>query len=250
MKALLDTTIQIDRIFGSDRRIARINEVLKGKQLISSTYVLGEYYKNIVNDFVTLYNIFLQENDIKQTGCRITENIFGRSQSRIFKLFNNIAANCSYDLDLIKDSLENYVDILIGRFNEYLIDILDNTNCYRAKATVIYEDGIPILKNILCSKKNKQCCICEFWEKRQNELKKLLKNPEYNDDLKKIIKSALLDPNQFKGINCMKLGDTVIASEILGLTDTVICSSNKKDFEPICKSLNLKLISPDYSERS
>ena len=54
MKALLDTTIQIDRIFGSDRRIARINEVLKGKQLISSTYVLGEYYKNIVNDFVTL----------------------------------------------------------------------------------------------------------------------------------------------------------------------------------------------------
>ena len=98
--------------------------------------------------------------------------------------------------------------------------------------------------------KNKQCCICEFWEKRQNELKKLLKNPEYNDDLKNIIKSALLDPNQFKGINCMKLGDTVIASEILGLTDTVICSSNKKDFEPICKSLNLKLLSPDYSERS
>ena len=59
MKALLDTTIQIDRIFGSDRRIARINEVLKGKQLISSTYVLGEYYKNIVNDFVTLYKILV-----------------------------------------------------------------------------------------------------------------------------------------------------------------------------------------------
>ncbi len=162
MKALLDTTIQIDRIFGSDRRIARINEVLKGKQLISSTYVLGEYYKNIVNDFVTLYNIFLQENDIKQTGCRITENIFGRSQSRIFKLFNNIAANCSYDLDLIKNSLENYVDILIGRFNEDLIDILDNTNCYRAKATVIYEDGIPILKNILCSKKTNNAAYVSF----------------------------------------------------------------------------------------
>ena len=59
MKALLDTTIQIDRIFGSDRRIARINEVLKGKQLISSTYVLGEYYRNIVYDVVTLYTIFL-----------------------------------------------------------------------------------------------------------------------------------------------------------------------------------------------
>lgn len=115
MKALLDTTIQIDRIFGSDMRIGRINQILNGKELISTTYVLGECYKNIVNDFVTLYNIFLQENSIVQTGCRITENIFGRKQGRMFKLFNNIASNCDYDIELIKDNLDNYLNLLIRK---------------------------------------------------------------------------------------------------------------------------------------
>lgn len=83
MKALLDTTIQIDRIFGSDRRIARINEVLKGKQLISSTYVLGEYYKNIVNDFVTLSSIRLL--GITPKACYTLARIGSRSR-RTFKV--------------------------------------------------------------------------------------------------------------------------------------------------------------------
>ena len=61
MKVVLDTTIQIDRIFGSNKRLKRIDEVLRGNELISTTYVLGEYFYNIVNDYVTLYNIFLQE---------------------------------------------------------------------------------------------------------------------------------------------------------------------------------------------
>lgn len=246
MKALLDTTIQIDRIFGSDMRIGRINQILNGKELISTTYVLGEYYKNIVNDFVTLYNIFLQENSIVQTGCRITENIFGRKQGRMFKLFNIIASNCDYDIELIKDNLDNYLNLLIEKFNDDLVEILDNTKCNRANASVVYEDVISKLENISCTKKNKQCEICAFWEKRKKGLEKLLINPDYDDELKDIIKRSLNNMDNFKGKNCLKLGDTVITSESMGLIDTAICSSNKKDFEPICTALDVELLSPDY----
>ena len=250
MKAVLDTTIQIDRILGSDIRISRIDEVLKGKELVSTTYVLGEYYKNIINDYITLYNIFLQENDVKQTGCRITENVFGRSQGRMSKLFCNLAANCDYDIELIKDSLDNYLHILIDRFNDELVDLLDETKCNRANASVMYEDGIPKLENISCNKKCNQCEICEFWGKRIDKLKLLLDNDNYDAQLKEIIKKALDVPNNFKGQNCWKLGDTIIASEVLGLEDMVVCSSNKKDFEPVCDSLGVKFISPNYGDLS
>lgn len=246
MKALLDTTIQIDRILGSDNRKNSIDKVLKGKELVSTTYVLGEFYKNIINDYITLYNIFLQENDIKQTGCRITENVFGRSQGRISKLFHNLAANCDYDLELIKDNLDNYLHILIERFNEELVDILDETKCNRSNASVVYEDGVPKLENISCTKKSNQCQICEFWEKRKEKLQLLLDDDKYDKELKDIIKEALNNSNNFKGQNCWKLGDTIIASEAMGLKNIVVCSSNKKDFELICNLLGVKFISPNY----
>ncbi len=247
MKVVLDTTIQIDRIFGSNKRLKRIDEVLRGNELISTTYVLGEYFYNIVNDYVTLYNIFLQENDIEQTGCRITEKVFGRSQGRMFKLFNNLAANCDYDLELIKDNLDNYLHIIIERFYDELVEVLNETECNKAKAFVTYEDGIPKLENIFCSKKEEQCQICEFWKKRKEKLELLLENEKYDDSLKDIIRKSLLKAENFKGRNCQKLGDTVIVSEAAGKEEMAVCSSNRQDFEPICESMGIKLISPDYS---
>lgn len=247
MRTLLDTTIQIDRILGSDKRKQRIKEILSGKELCSTTYVLGEYYKNIINDYITLYNIFLIENDIKQTNCRITENIFGRSVGRMAKLFSNLIDICDYDLELIKDNLDNYLVLLQERFLDDIDVVLNETNCNKAKAKVVYEDGIPKLESIRCSKQMKQCEICEFWTARKQALDLLLKSKEYPDELKKIISSGIDNGDCFKGNNCMSLGDTVIAAEAWGKEEMSICSSNKKDFQPICDALKIKLCVPDYS---
>lgn len=246
MRVVLDTTIQIDRILGSDKRIDRINEILYDKELITTTYVLGEYYKNIIQDYITLYNIFLQENDIKQTGCRITENIFGRRQGRIFKLFNNLAASCDYDVELVRDNLQNYLELLQERFYEDIDEILNGTECNKASAVVVYEDEVPRLESVSCTKKMKQCKICEFWHKRRDVLELLLEDRKYAEELKHIIQEGLEDSDCFKGNNCMSLGDTIIVSEAWKLKDISICSSNKKDFQPICDSLNITLCSPDY----
>lgn len=247
MKAHLDTTIQIDRIFGSDKRKNRISDVLEGKELITSTYVLGEYFNNIVNDYITLYHIFLQERNVEQTGCRITEKAFGRSQGRMFKLFNNLAAHCDYDMELIEYNLDNYLQILIGRFHEGIEgELLDETECNRAKAKVIYDEGIPRLESIKCSKEKNQCKICEFWKKRSEALEELLENNDYDEKLKNIIREALQTSKNFKGRNCGKLGDTIIAAEIMGKEDVGVCSSNAKDFEPICDTFKIPLVVPDY----
>ncbi len=247
MKLHLDTTIQIDRILGSDKRKNRISDILEGKELITSTYVLGEYFNNIVNDYITLYHIFLQERNIKQTGCRITEKAFGRSQGRMFKLFHDLASCCDYDLEMIEYNLDSYLKILIDRFYEGIEEeLLDETECNRAKAKIVFEDGIPRLESIKCSKEKNQCKICEFWQKRRELLEELLKNDAYDENLKNIVKEALQENKNFKGRNCSKLGDTIIAAEVIGKEDAGVCSSNAKDFKPICDTFQIPLLVPDY----
>lgn len=55
---------------------------------------------------------------------------------------------------------------------------------------------------------------------------------------------------ELKGNNCRDIGDVIICLETKELKkDFAVCSSNKKDFEPICDCLNIDLRSPDYREK-
>lgn len=46
----------------------------------------------------------------------------------------------------------------------------------------------------------------------------------------------------------MTLGDTIISLEALkDKRELGICSSNRKDFQPICDAIGVELVVPDYS---
>lgn len=62
MKALIETTIQINRIFRSKKR-ETINEFMRENECYCSTYVLGEFKANMVHDFLTVYGIVRAENN-------------------------------------------------------------------------------------------------------------------------------------------------------------------------------------------
>lgn len=62
MKALIETTIQINRIFKSKQKAA-INKFMSEHECYCSTYILGEFKATIVNDFLTLYGIVRTENN-------------------------------------------------------------------------------------------------------------------------------------------------------------------------------------------
>ena len=52
----------------------------------------------------------------------------------------------------------------------------------------------------------------------------------------------------YQGKNCWTLGDVIISIEALkGLESPRVCSSNKKDFQPICEAIGVELVAPDYS---
>lgn len=251
MNLLLDTTIQIDRITGSNERKAAVEKVLSGNELFCSTYVLGEYMGNIVNDLVTLYALYQQTGDVGETGKRITERVFDRRQGRVSKLYANILDLCNFQVDEISDTFELYIDTLQDDFYDGIAsELFDTTNCAKAKRKVIWEDGIPVLQAVSCTQKTDICQICDFWEQHQGEADKLLTEDSIKSNIKEILAKGKNRPEQYRGDHCKTLGDTIISLEALEAPcDMGVCSSNRRDFEPICDAIGVEFVSPDYSHR-
>ena len=248
MKLLLDTTIQIDRITGSKERKEAVKKVLSDNDLYCSTYVLGEFYSNIVNDLVTLFSLFLIDRNIGETGKRITERIFGRSQNRMQKLYANIIDMCELNEDEIEDSFYLYIDLIQNEFYMGIKDVMDITKCGRANRKVIYEDDRPILPAVSCTKRKEICNVCHLWKDSELEVSQIIKARKVSNKILDILVSAKEDEKEYRGKNCLTLGDMIICLETLkshmGLG---VCSSNETDFQPICDSLGLELRVPDYS---
>lgn len=53
----LDTTIQIERLTATRARRAQLTAQLAGKEVVTSTYVLGEFLRTLVKDCITLYTL-------------------------------------------------------------------------------------------------------------------------------------------------------------------------------------------------
>lgn len=248
MNLLLDTTIQIDRITGSKERKRAVEEILKDNRLFCSTYVLGEYYANLVNDFVTLYGLFMIDKNIAETGKRINERIFGRSQARVAKVFFNILELCDGNIEEIEDEFSLYLDVLQDEFYLNIEEIIDTTKCARADRKVFYEEGVPVLQAVKCTKEKEVCGICPFWRSSQKEIDKIIEKGEIDKKIQNILNSARENEREYLGRNCLTLGDTIISLEALkDGRELGVCSSNKKDFQPICSALGVELVVPDYS---
>lgn len=248
MDLLLDTTIQIDRITGTKERQRAIRETLEGNALFCSTYVLGEYYSNIVNDLVTLYGLFLIDKNPTETMKRITERVFGRGQSRVTKLFANILSLCDSNIEEIEDTFLLYMDLIQDEFYTDVQKILDTTQCARANRKIEYEDDVPFLPVVNCTKEKEMCKICPFWKESILEIEKIIEMDGIGEKVKNILTKARNNEKEYRGKNCWTLGDVIISLEALKDRETLgVCSSNKKDFQPICDAIGIELAVPDYS---
>lgn len=242
MDILLDTTVQIERIFKRNRKKA-IENIISNNNCGSSTYVLGEYKSNIVKDFVTLYNIMQIEKDLAGVRDNINDTVFSdRSFKRMYYIFNDLCKIYDDDYDLIKEELRTYPERLERRFSYGLeYPLLNETNCHRAKAKVVFAGGRAGIPGVNCSKKDNFCTSCEFWEK----YKEYIIGLENESGLQEKMKTALLklkdDKELLKGNICKSLGDCIISLEALQTTDKKVCTTNIKDFKPICDYISVKL---------
>ncbi|MCI9137469.1 MAG: hypothetical protein HFH48_07885 [Lachnospiraceae bacterium] len=219
MEILLDTTVQIERIFKRGRK-EQIEKIISEHVCGSSTYVLGEYKKNIVRDFARVYYIY---NDI----C---------------KMYND-------DYELVKEHVRMYGRLLERRF-KYGIDkeLINETDCHRAKAEVQYQKGKAEIPGVKCAKKDNFCKSCEFFEKHKEKICELKDRAGLPKEMKDAIEKMVEKQEPMKGNLCKTMGDCIISLEALATEGKTVCTTNEQDFKPICDSIGVKLCVPGKSD--
>lgn len=247
MKLFLDTTVQIDRIFGSRLKRKAIREVCAGKECCCSTYVLGEFYANIVYDAVCICHFLHQEDNLNEVERRITDFARNRQADRMHKLFIYLRSLYDNNLEMMKCETESWLEDLLHLFYRGIQpELTDETKCQRAKAHIVYRDGLPFLEGAGCQRRSCQCGIESFWTAQQPLLAQVSVSEEVNAKarplLEKIQKNVIHD---VKGNHCRTLGDTVIVLEARNLGGEV-CSTNRKDYFPLCQMFQIVLHLPDY----
>ena len=242
MKSLIETTIQINRICKLKKKAA-INEFMKKNECYCSTYVLGEFKANIVNDFLTLYGIVRTENNLADVNEAIAE-VYGssRQKSRFILLMSNLQRDYGDDYGLIKEQLEAYPELLLHRFERGIEPkLLDSTDCARAKAELDTDHMIWKGKGIQCRKDCNQCAIAQFWEKNKEFVYDLEKEEGIPDKMREPLKKFNEKGEIPKGNACRSLGDCIIALESLELEGGCIVTSNEADYKPICSKIGAQL---------
>lgn len=250
MKLFLDTTIQIDRIFGSPKRRTAIHKICAGEECCCTTYVLGEFYATIMRDVVTIYHVLLRESDLNDAENLVAELTRNRRAARAHKIFIHLRKLYDNNLEQMKCEVESYFEDLIYMFYRGIDpNLSDRTQCQRGRAQITYEDGIPILTGDRCRKSNCQCDIERFWINHQAVLDGI-RFPATSDDRTYRLLAQIGKPNyDVKGNNCRTLGDSVIVLEALD-NEGEVCTTNRNDFEPLCKAFQVMLCVPDYSVNS
>ncbi len=130
------------------------------------------------------------------------------------RLFCSTYVKGEFYSNIVNDLLTLFGLILLD--DEFMADIeklLDTTKCARAKQQVILEDKVPYLSRISCTKAKEICGICPFWERSGAQIRQILEEEDIDGKVIKILKKAQNDTDQYRGRNCMILGDTIITIE-------------------------------------
>lgn len=242
MKALIETTIQINRIFKSKKKAA-INEFMKENECYCSTYVLGEFKANMINDFLTLYGIVRIENNFADV-CEAVADVYGssRQKSRLILLLSELQRDYGDDYALIKEQLEEYPELMLHRFKRGIKpQILNSTDCARAKAELDTEHMKWKGEGIRCRKDCVQCGIAHFWEDNKKSVHDLEKAEGIPDKMREPLRCLDEKGEIPRGNACRSLGDCIIALESLELENGCVVTSNESDYEPICRKIGAQL---------
>jgi len=260
----LDTTIQIDRQLAKLLSKKRLEEILKqAKKLLTSTYVKMEYKRSLVQDWVYIFNML---GDVENIG-EVLLRIKGLSPKANRKINRTIGSLAWFFLDGAKEISELQGKDLIEKVRHYfrpLIEfsvedfdnsvdfVLNETDCFNAKHSPMLKREKFDNRTAHCKLSDLRCRIVEFFNQNLNEFKEIYKMlsslPQLDEEqrrMRNVLEKALKYPHNMANYkNCWRCADSIIAVECP--YDGVLFTTNKKHFEPICNKIGKKLAIVKY----
>ncbi|MBI2303168.1 MAG: hypothetical protein HYU86_00275 [Chloroflexi bacterium] len=170
----LETTIQIDRVIGTQDRRATITSHIGGRRLCTSGHVLGEYNRTLIRDAITFRDLLRSSPSVEEAIKRLGRYApYGRKYRRTVDLLASIGFDSDRQNTL--DRLEIYIDwYLHKRFWESIDPSIstDNVRCFLRLWQPKLPDGETYdLVGLKCIKDNPPPCeVSAFIEQHRSEL--------------------------------------------------------------------------------
>ena len=245
----VDTTVLASRVCGCPAEQTAIEQALEGHTVATSGYVVEELRCTFLYDAVLLYKLLVDSPRTDEALTRVSR-CFGRHPARMVQLLS-LCPDVRGDL-LPRERLLNrlaelieiqLIDWFLACVGEGLL--VDSTECGRSSGEPLwtgnrYDFGCTCRKD-----EEPKCDIIAFYGQHRAALRRLAKGPRKLDKIhrkfRRTARHVLDDPNQGRGEACFRvLSDAIIVME--APSDTLICSTNASDFEPLCQTLGREFL--------
>lgn len=247
-RIFLDTTIQIERVTATRTRQAKIAQALADGQIITSTYVLGEFLRTLVQDALVLYNMVQSTEQLYDVETKMAQLLNKRSASRCLLLWAALHRTGVYERARVMRTLQTYIEYgLLNRFMLGIHALLDTTACGLARERPLLRDNIYRLRT-QCTRQFKECILTERLTEHRPALQRLADGLHNYPEpalarMGELCRRILSEPDVARGRNCTwRLGDLVIALEMPA--DALLYTTNRRHFEPLCQLLGKQLYEP------
>ncbi len=247
-RIFLDTTIQIERVTATRARQIEIEHALAGVQVLTSTYVLGEYLRTLVQDALVLYNLVNTTEHLYDVETRMANLLNKRSASRCLLLWASLHRSGIYERAKLLRTLRVYIDYgLANRFMAGIDELLNTTACGLAQEQPV-PYGATYQLRTQCTRRVVECELAERLAEQPALIHILADGLQDHAEaalarMAHLCTQILADPQVARGRNCTwYLGDLVIALEMPA--DALLYTTNHRHFAPICDLLGKQLYHP------
>jgi hypothetical protein len=245
----LDTTIQIERLTSTRNHRAQLTRQLAGKEMLTSTYVLGEFLRTLVKDCITLYTLVSQNVYLDDIEVQIANRFNKRETSRCLMLWASLHRPRAYGREKVLYTLRTYIEYgLVQAFMAGLDQVSDATGCGLAQERPRQVEGSYRLR-AQCRRDAPECWLEEWLAEQSNTLDCLAPQLHASDEAATARIGELLDefpqtPAIVRGRNCTwYLGDLIIALECPA--DVDLYTTNHRHFDLLCALLGKQMYEPE-----
>lgn len=253
-KIFIETSIQIERIMGLKARKEHIRAILEGAEVSTSSYVLMEFRRTVLQAMAYLLTIIQrmqQEGEIKiafselmkrvaaGTAIGYSRRIFQRvllAYGYILETFPHSPVYATTLIDYLEFNIEHAIPTL---FFHDIDKFVTNIDCdlVRHNAPV----GNYFQSRLSCNAVTAQCSLVDFLAGHQAALLALehtliqAESDQINPKTLSALQRVNLDVTKAKGERtCWALGDVIIALEV---PDNALIYTTDNHFDVICTAL-------------
>ena len=251
LRIFLDTTIQIERLTGTQARRAQLAAQLAGKEVLTSTYVLGEFLRTLVKDCITLYTLVSQNVYLDDVEVQIANRFNKREASRCLLLWAALHRARAYGREKVLYTLHAYIEYgLVQAFMTGVNQISDATGCGLAQERPRRVEGTYRLR-AQCRRNVKECRLEEWLADHSAALDSIVPHLCASGEPALARIGKLLDEfpqmaQVVRGRNCTwYLGDLIIALECPA--DAALYTTNRRHFQLLCVQLGKRMYEPGES---